>query len=662
MIEKKQNYMHTLRVAYENWVDPKRFEDLLSLLKKYPGNLHSIALFTSATHAPLTLEELQRRADIIKIRLKRARECGYSCGINILATIGHHEEDLDRGLGDRYTYMTGKNGEVCRGSYCMNDKNFIQNHVKPTYEILLSAEPEFIWIDDDVRYGHMPIGHGCFCDNCVDMFNRENNKNYTRKELVEKLNSGCMETRRAWLLHNKNAIINLFKAIAETVYGISPDTTLGFMTGDRYIEGYAFEEFSKALSDGGKHKIMWRPGGGAYSDYNYHEIIQKSETIGRQCAYLPEYVEIIQSEIETFPHELIKKTPHSVALEGAWTMTCGCTGAAWNILPSETGEPIANIISCLEHLDELKDFYVLLQNKIAGKKPLGVATAWSVDGQLAVPVGDFNEMGGYMYADCARELFDFGLPQSYDPDTAYVNVVSGLATIHWENEKMEKLLSRAVYIDAGALKNLNERGYDKFTGFEIEKTVPVDAREYYMAHPVNDGIIGGFRNCRQAFHPGDSYSLTPVDETAKPLSILSDYAAKTLSFCSHGVYENSLGGRVSVGGYYPFSWVSDYNKTTQLKNLMVWLSKEELPSYVDTYCRIRNHTFKTENGFIVALLNHSNQPYKNVEVAVKTKSKKAKWYDMECNEFNAKYSKSKGNYNLFTIDRVEPFGMVVLEV
>ena len=662
MIQKKENYMHSIRVMYENWIDPKRFEDLLTLFKKYPCNIQSLALFTSSTHAPITLEEMKRRADIMKVRLERARECGFAGGINILATIGHHEEDLLRGLGDKYTYMTGKTGAVCRGSYCMNDESFIENHVKPTYYILLSANPEFIWIDDDIRFDHMPIGSGCFCDNCVNIFNRKNNKNYTREELVKKLDSGCLETRRAWILQNSNTIKNLFKTIAEVVYTAAPDTTLGFMTGDRFMEGYDFKGFSEALSDGGKHKIMWRPGGGAYTDYTNDHIILKSEKMGRETAYLPEYVDIIQSEIENFPYQLIKKTPRSTAMEAAWTMASGCTGAVFNMLPCETNEPMANITAHLEEINNLKDFYVLLQNKVAGKKPIGVSAAWSVDCQIAVPEGRFESNAGIMYANCAREMFEFGLPQSYNPDTAYVNIVSGLATMHWDDQKMKKLLSRAVYMDAGALGNLNKRGYGQFTGFEIEKTVPVDAREYYVAHPINEGIIGGMRNCRQAFHPGDSYSLTPNNEKAKPLSILSDYAAKTLSFCAHGVYENTLGGRVSVGGYYPFSWVSDYYKTIQLKKLMVWLSKETLPSYVDTYCRIRNHTFKTENGYIVALLNHSNQIYKNVSVAINTDKDVARYYDMECNEHKVKCDKKKGVYGFFTIDKLAPYEMVMIEV
>lgn len=664
MINKKADYMHTLRVGYKNWVNAERFEELLKLLKKYPCNIQSLALFTANTHAPLTLEELQRRTDIMKVRMERAREFGFTCGINILATIGHHEEDLAHTPGDEYTYMTGKTGEVCRGSYCMNDKRYISEYVEPAYKILLSANPEFIWIDDDVRYGHMPIGVACYCSNCIEKFNRENNTSYTRRELVKKLDDGCIKTRRAWLKHNTSSIVNLFKAIAGVVYSISPDTTLGFMTGERFNEGYDFKAFAEALSDGGKHKIMWRPGGGAYSDYKFDEIVDKGECAGRQNAYLPEYVELIQYELENFPYELLKKTPVSTALEAAWAMTCGCTGTAFNMIPCESGESITNIAPYLEQINKLKDFYILLQNKVAGKKSVGISTAWSIDANISVPKGDYGSCSGAMYADFAREVFDFGLPQAYDPDTAMVNIVKGGSTLHWDCEKIEKLLTRGAYMDAYALTEISDRGYGELLGFKFGKEIPVDAREKYIQHPINKNIVGGIRNCRQAFHAGESISVSPTNIRAAVLSKLVDYFDQQLCDASLGIFENERGGRVSVGGYYPFSWVSDYNKTTQLKRLMVWLSNGRLPSYVESHCRIRNHTFESKSGYVVTLLNPTNQPYKNLRVAVKTDKDKAVCYFMDSSKYEIKCEKelTAEGYRLFTIKDVNAFEMVVLEV
>lgn len=74
--------MLTLRVAIENCTDKERFESLLALLKR------------------------------------------DQTGINVLGTIGHHEEDLDNTLGDRYQGMVNIEGKATRGTYCMRDEAF----------------------------------------------------------------------------------------------------------------------------------------------------------------------------------------------------------------------------------------------------------------------------------------------------------------------------------------------------------------------------------------------------------------------------------------------------------------------------------------------------------------------------------------------------------
>ena len=60
--------LHSIRVADANWLDKNRLTHLLKLLKEYPCGITQIALFTSNTHIPLTLEENARRSDIMKER------------------------------------------------------------------------------------------------------------------------------------------------------------------------------------------------------------------------------------------------------------------------------------------------------------------------------------------------------------------------------------------------------------------------------------------------------------------------------------------------------------------------------------------------------------------------------------------------------------------
>lgn len=653
--------LHTLRFAYDNWRTEERFLKFLPILEKYRDCFDEISLFTASTHAPLPIEENRARTEIIKKRIETLRLHGFSVGINHLATIGHHEEDLGYALHGNYNHMMNIDGAESKGTFCMNDTRYINDYVRPVYAMLAKANPEHIWIDDDVRYYHWPIGFGCFCDICIDKFNKKHNTNFNRETLKKNLKCENIELRKAWLNQNSETLCNLFKVIADTVYSINPNIRLGFMTGERYMEGYQFANYADALSQGGKHEIMWRPGGGAYTDYNFNEIIWKCEEIGRQTAYLPDYVTLKQSELESFPYHLIKKTPTSTVLESLWAMASGATGTAFNIVPDSL-EPVETIVPYFSAIQKALPFYRLLQEKIAGKKSVGIHTGWHIDAQAAVP-GDFFELFGNMYATHAQEIFEFGLPQCYKEENAKVTCITGKSVATWSDEKIENLLSGGVYLDTSALEYLNERGFGKLTGFRRGKSIPVDAHEEYLPHFINEGIVGAVRNARQAFNVGDSFEVISTNDKTETLSALYDYHHQLLASCSLGIFENEKGGRICVSGYYSHTWVCDYNKTMQLKRIMRYLAREDLPSYVDSYQRIRNHTF-IENGHIyVALCNPTNECWKHVRIAVKTKKDCAVYYSQDTTAHSVVLKESIENgYHVFEIEEILPYQMGLLEI
>ena len=398
--------------------------------------------------------------------------------------------------------------------------------------------------------------------------------------------------------------------------------------------------------------------------FRFDDIVEKSEQIGRPNAYLPVYVTERLSEVENFPYQLIRKTPISTALESAWSMTAGCTGAAFNVLPSETGEPLGNISAHLRAIEMLRPFCELLQEKIAGAPPVGIGTAWRPNDQIAVS-GSFVRGWGGAYAAFARDLFDFGLPECYSPDQSFVTVLTGGCLQTYPDDEIRRLLKGGIYMDAPALQELNSRGFAPLTGFEIGSEFPADARERYTDHPMNRGIAGGIRNGRQAFYHGDSFALVPSSERAESLAELIDYHCRSLTDCCFGFYTNETGGHIAVEGYYPFNWISDAMKTEQLKRLMVRLSAGKLPSWVDTYCRIRNHSFLINGQTVVALLNPTNETLESLSVAVRTESVSAVWIDERCKSTVLKADQRSetwdSSYRFFTIPVLPPYEMALLE-
>ncbi len=358
-----------------------RFTELLALFDKYRGVTDDITFFSSVTHAPLPIEVFNSRMEVLKDRMSVVRKHGYRTGINILTTIGHHNEDLPHSLKGEYTNMTGIDGNISEGSFCPNDDN-LREYIKGIYRSTAEARPDYIWIDDDIRMGHMEIGYGCFCDNCLKIFKNESGSEYTRESISRAFDEGTVEEklklRKDWLQHNRNTISRLFELIERTVHEVGPDISLGFMTGDRFFEGYDFSNWAKTLSGPNNVPVMWRPGGGFYEDNVTSELAGKSHDIGRQVSQLSKEVKNIQSEIENFTYQRLKKSENIVVLETASHIAAGSRGAAFNVL-SFYDEPLTEYEPLLKKLKEARPFFDLMVNSFGTSEVVGVSALWNRD-------------------------------------------------------------------------------------------------------------------------------------------------------------------------------------------------------------------------------------------------------------------------------------------
>lgn len=75
-------------------------------------------------------------------------------------------------------------------------------------------------------------------------------------------------------------------------------------------------------------------------------------------------------------------------------------------------------------------------------------------------------------------------------------------------------------------------------------------------------------------------------------------------------YENELGGRVVVMGYYPWSQVHSLAKSTQVKAVVDWVSRGKMPAMVESYAKVV--AWRRGNGLV--LLNASLDAAKEVTV------------------------------------------------
>ena len=654
----------SFRIGTEQWMPEKRFYELLKLFEKYKGVTDEITFFTSETHPPLPLEVIEERAELLAKRMSEVRKMGYHTGINIIATIGHHHKTFHDSLFEEYTPMTDMEGHVCLGSFCPNDES-MRETIRRLYEIIASADPDTIWIDDDVRLlGHLPIKETCFCDHCLRIFEQEVGVKYTRASLKAAFGSGPIEkklaVRRAWLQHNRNTIAKLFELIEQTVHALKPGMPLGFMTGERFFEGYDFDKWAEILSGSGGAEVRWRPGGGFYADDCMKDLVAKSHEIGRQVSLLPDHVVSIQSEIENFPYQRLKKAAHTTALEAASHIAAGCTGAAFNVL-SMYEEPLGEYEPLMSPLCRTRPFFDLLVRELGRTKPEGIYTGWNKDTFAANNIagedwfkGGIGEIAG-RHAD---EIFEIGLPACYSSANASVTTLSGDSVLAMKEHEILKTLSSGVYMDARALTRLNEMGHEKLTGFRVERFVEHDCIEAFVDHPLNTGFIGRRRDGRQSFWKCPAGMLNLLSGSARILARAVDYSGKEIAPCCMGVFENHLGGRICVAGYYPWMFLQNLSKSTQMKSVMRWLSRDALSAYVSSFHKINLWAREPkEDRLVLVIMNTSMDAAEKVTLSLRTDRKAVRVFDRHCAETTVLSSETNNQYSHFILPDIPAWEM-----
>ncbi len=653
------------RIGQPIWSDEARFNELLDLFDAHHGVTDEITLFTSETHPPLPLEVMLRRVPVLQARMEAARARGYRSGVNVLATLGHHEENLANSLSDGYTPMTDPGGSVCRGSLCPNDPH-LQEYIAQVYEAVASVHPDYIWIDDDVRlFGHMPVMACCFCDRCVALFSKRSGTSFTREGLVAALGAGPLEERlklrRAFLQHNRDTISDLFRLIEATVHKAAPGLPLGFMTGDRFYEGYGFDTWAGVLAGPSESPVLWRPGGGAYHEGRLDDFPDKAHAMGRQISVLPARVQCIQSEVESFPYQRLKKSIHATSMEAAAYIAAGCTGAAFNVM-SQYDEPLDEFAPLVAGLKDARPFLDLLASHLGRFAPSGIHSGWVRDSYAASNPDGAWLSGPGAPGNC-NEIWATGLPAAYSAAHAPVTAFSGDMVLALSEEELRTALAKGVYLDGPALTRLNDMGYADLTGFAVEKTLHIDCIEEMTDHPLNGAFATRRRNGRQSFWKCPTHLLRSTSANARFLSRCVDYTYAEVAPCCMGVFENTLGGRVCVAGYYPWEQLQNLSKASQLKSVMRWLSKDTLPAYVSSFHRVNLWPRETAPGrYAIALLNAYLDPATSLELRIRTERDTLEVFDKACARTTVRALDRQDAYARFVLPTLQPWDMALVSV
>lgn len=608
----------SLRVHYYNWIDPVRRSELLEMLRGYHGFVDEVTLFTQDTHAPLPLAELQRRAGLLQTVLPEFKALGLCVGINHLSTLGHLDENLPNSLNEPWQRLVDKSGSVSASCYCGTDPA-VQEYIEESYAALAAAGPAFIWVDDDIRLeSHAKaIAFACFCPLCLAAFSQETGEEWTREALLaafrERPLAERLALRRRWLARNRRYVERVLRLARGAVDATAPEMELGFMTAEITYSGYTDSAWIEALAGEKRLPVKYRPGGGCYNDDRPLAILGKLHSVGRQCAFLPPSVSDIQYEHENFPYLMLNKSRAIFLSEITGAIAAGCNGAALNMIDI-VGNPLDEYRPYFDAVRQARPFFDTVAAACGRSACEGVWPAFGMDHLAALaPDGDWpgpGAWGGDFHG--LDEVFAHGVPAAYARAGATVTLLAGDSVLEWSAAELREMLAGGVLVDGSALGHLNECGLSELTGWEVAGHRDVDMLERFTDDPLNGPHAGWRRDCRPSFGVVATSLLQATDADARPLAVAQDFTPTDHGCCA-GVFENRLGGRVAVLGYYPWTMLGSVMKTAQLRSVVRWLSHDQLPAIMESFHRIALWCRRDAEGRpVIVLLNASIDPAENV--------------------------------------------------
>jgi hypothetical protein len=651
-----------MKLSQRIWVDLIRKDRNFSQLKKFCAKnincLDELTLFFGGTHSGcMPLKEVEEDAFLMKSRMAELRELGFKqVGINVLCTIGHIDEGYSRYQDNPYATIVGYNGARSKSCLCPVHEDYL-HYIAEKYRIVARSKPDFLWVDDDIKLFWNEVKFGCFCDTCMDRFNRKNGTSYDRESLVAAMEKpDAVELRKRFVKDTSDKITELLGVIKNAVRETVPDIPLGFMTQRQCwstYNGMSFADWFGALD-----AVKGRPGEGFYRDAVPDDVCTKVLSCSRQAMEYSPTVTDIQYEVENFPYHIYEKSRRTVLNEATLAVAAGMNGVLLNTLdyaslPEYDYSEVAGLYKCLgshkpmwNRMEEFSQgfdgwgFYPALSSCYDQRRPLHNGESFFTTYENTV-----NHNVIQTYSIC-----QIGVPLSMDRKAACGVILAGDLPDGFTDEELGEFLSGVVIMDAGALAALERRGLGKYTGVRFVEKADKDCKEYYnTTDPINSNVTEEYRCIHPAFWGGGGAALEKLDDSLRVVSYLCDAGGRRIGIAA-SLYENELGGRVCVLGYGAWHKILSYSRRVQMAAICDYLTRNTMQAKILSsikaaeFIRISTDRKKT----LLTVINLSLDPSGEIKVAVRNASRGILLHGAVSGE-TPLTAERKGEYGIFTL-------------
>lgn len=462
--------------------------------------------------------------------------CGY---LNMMTVLS--------GGGDGITPIVQSDGAVMEMTGCPLDPVFQRKFAESNALFARIAKPDFIFFEDD--YGinaNVSDGMGCFCRHHLEAFARRCGRLYTREELVPLLRERTPEglaLLKRWRELMRDSMVELSQKVRQAVDLCNPEIPIGNMQPaqcDR--DGDMTESVARALA-GPNHTPFCRIYGTLYGDIfnakNVPEIVSHAlysrQHMGEDfCFY---------HESDTYPHTRYFLSAKKIGMYMMSAYSMGFDGSTFQtvqILDDKNEETAYGKL----YAKEWRRFSAVSR----------MARQCTVRGVEITYDPFFNTIeyrGGRPFWIRAVSLF--GIPVT--------TLEAPVAFWDWrmaryaEHETVIKYLSKGLFLDGAAAKELCSRGYGKYLGVEVGKEIfgnqlhPSDhcAREIILPpfDVYSKGVNMWAGNQDAAGRKGTTLLLAVTDPGAEVITQICSFRQEPV--CPGLVrFQNELGGRIVV--------------------------------------------------------------------------------------------------------------------
>jgi len=614
----------TWRLAPKVYADKSKWESFLRLIDKYDDVADEVAFYIADDTFPelSPIEDKKKQTEICKSCFQDLRKRGCTVGINVWPTLTLYE--VERKVFPDLPRMVDMNGQVLEKVACPISEDFI-DLMSRKFEVFARSNPDFIWVDDDLRFTHMEGFYPCFCDKCVKGF--KDGKFKTREELVSALNKNENRNLRiAWSRYGAERLAELCKKLREVVDKVNPNIDIGLMTVGATHTTFSGDYIDKCMK--ALRSKRGRPGHDCYSDRYLDKIMWKTLEVGRQVLEYPETTTDILWEEDNHPQGHLIKSFKTRQNEISLALMAGCNGVAFNHasyngnLDERLGREVDELHALRPRWEKFYDFSKDL--KWCGMWPLH---SWfltaKADSEYAwLKEEPFSEdRNPHLDITLPEKIGPFGIPLTVDSNNACATLLSGKTLTVLDRQELKKVFSGNVYMDSSALDALEKLGLEDWAGVK-NNSILYPNKPCVMTNHTYNGIFA--EHSYRGTHGLNTHTLIPLDDSVEWLGYRPDVFGEG-DKCYISKYQNSLGGKVIVNGYDAWKFYDSPNNLYQLSSIAKWFDSPIRIKWENPHVISRVQPYIRTNGekAAVMLLNASLDTTNPFEIIVKGNMTKA---------------------------------------